>query len=99
MASEPSERTPRRLDPWERRRLPRVQLAVQCTLQRRMGSPIPAQTIDLGPGGMRVESPRPLSADDEVDYVIPIDILPVIGRALCMCHQWRHIYSLRFELQ
>ena len=62
-----------------------------------MGSPISAQTIDLGPGGMRVESPRPLSADEELDFMIPSDILPVSGRARVMRQQRRDVYALRFE--
>ena len=74
-----------------------MQLTVQCTLQRRMGSPISAQTIDLGPGGMRVESRRPLSADEEVDFAIPNDVLPVSGRARVMRQHERYVYALRFE--
>src|SRR5215216_6486836 len=97
MDPDPQGRTPRRLDPNERRRLPRVLMAVECTLQRRMGSPITAQTIDLGPGGMRVESRRPLSADEEVDFAIPNDVLPVSGRARVMRQQERYVYALRFE--
>lgn len=97
MDPDPSGRGPRRLDPWERRRLPRVQMTVQCTLQRRMGSPIPAQTIDLGPGGMRIESRRPLSADEELDFTIPTDEVRLSGRARVMRQQQRHVYALRFE--
>jgi len=97
MASDPPDRTPRRLDPNERRRLPRVHIAVECTLQRRMGSPITAQTIDLGPGGMRVESRRPLSADEELDFAIPSDVMRVSGRARVMRQQERFVYALRFE--
>jgi hypothetical protein len=88
---------PRRLDPHERRRLPRVEIAVECTLQRRMGSPIVAQTIDLGPGGMRVESRRPLTADEEVDFAIPDEAVGVRGRARVMRQQERYVYALRFE--
>ena len=74
-----------------------MQLAVECTLQRRMGSPISAQTIDLGPGGMRVESRRPLTADEELEFAIPSDILKVSGRARVMRQQERYVYALRFE--
>jgi hypothetical protein len=74
-----------------------VQLTVECTLQRRMGSPIAAQTIDLGPGGMRVESRRPLTADEELEFAIPSDILKVSGRARVMRQQERYVYALRFE--
>jgi hypothetical protein len=94
---DPKGGTPRRLDPNERRRLPRVLMAVECTLQRRMGSPITAQTIDLGPGGMRVESKRPLTADEELDFAIPTDSVQVSGRARVMRQQERYVYALRFE--
>ena len=97
MATETQDRLPRRLEPHERRRLPRVEIAVACTLQRRMGSPITAQTIDLGPGGMRVETTRPLTADEELDFAIPTDAVRVIGRARVMRQQQRHVYALRFE--
>jgi hypothetical protein len=72
-------------------------MAVECTLQRRMGSPIRAQTIDLGPGGMRVETPRPLTADEEVDFAIPTDGLRLSGRARVMRQHERYVYALRFE--
>jgi c-di-GMP-binding flagellar brake protein YcgR len=88
---------PRKLDPAERRRSPRVQIALDCTLQRRMGSPISVQTIDLGPGGMRVTSQRPLTADEELDFTIPQADLRVAGRARVMRQQERYVYALRFE--
>jgi hypothetical protein len=72
-------------------------MAVECTLQRRMGSPIRAQTIDLGPSGMRIETPRPLTADEELDFAIPTDELRLIGRARVMRQHERHVYALRFE--
>jgi hypothetical protein len=72
-------------------------MAVECMLQRRMGSPIAAQTIDLGPGGMRVESRRPLTADEELDFAIPTDDLHLSGRARVMRQQERYVYALRFE--
>jgi hypothetical protein len=62
-----------------------------------MGSPIRAQTIDLGPGGMRVETPRPLTADEEVDFAIPTDGLRLSGRAREMRQHERYVYALRFE--
>jgi hypothetical protein len=74
-----------------------VQIAVTCTLQRRMGSPITAQTIDLGPGGMRIESRRPLTADEELDFAIPTDDLQLSGRARVMRQHERYVYALRFE--
>jgi hypothetical protein len=97
MEATPSRREPRRLDPAERRRAPRVQMAVQCTLVRSMGAPISAQTIDLGPTGMRVQSPRPLTADEELDFEIPRDQGGLAGRARVMRMHERNVYGLRFE--
>ena len=74
-----------------------MQIALACTLHRRMGSPIPVQTIDLGPGGMRVTSRRPLTADEELDFTIPQADLRVAGRARVMRQQERYVYALRFE--
>jgi c-di-GMP-binding flagellar brake protein YcgR len=93
----PSRHGPRRLDPAERRQAPRVEIAVQCTLVRERGAPITAQTIDLGPTGMRVESPRPLTADEELDFEIPRDQGGVAGRARVMRMHERNVYGLRFE--
>ena len=41
---------------------------MECTLQRRSGSPITARTVDLGPGGMCVASKRPLSTDEVLEF-------------------------------
>ena len=45
----------------DRRRAPRAPIVLPCTLSRRSGSAINAETVDLGPGGMRVTSARPLA--------------------------------------
>jgi c-di-GMP-binding flagellar brake protein YcgR len=97
MDATPSKPVPRKLDPAERRRAPRVEIAVECRLVRPMGSPITALTIDLGPSGMRVESPRPLTADEELDFEIPRDQGGVAGRARVMRMHERNVYGLRFE--
>jgi hypothetical protein len=91
------DRLPRKLDPAERRESPRVAITVPCTLQRRMGTAIEAETIDLGPGGMRITSTRPLTADEELDFAIARPGLRVTGRARVMRRHERRVYALRFE--
>ena len=88
---------PRRLDPAERRRSPRVEIELGCTLQRRMGSPIEAHTIDLGPGGMRIAAHRPLRVDEELDFDILQGDTRLTGHARVMREHERRVYALRFE--
>ena len=77
----------------ERRRAPRTEIAVECTLQRAKGAPIRCETVDLGPGGMAVCSDRPLAADEVLTFEIPA----VHGRARVLREQAYHVYALRFE--
>ncbi len=88
---------PRRLDPAERRRSPRVEIDLECTLVRRMGSPIEAHTIDLGPGGMRISAHRPLRVDEELDFDILRGEVRLTGHARVMREHERRVYALRFE--
>jgi len=78
-------------------RAPRAQIALSCTLHRPIGSPIPAQTLDVGPRGMRVSSPRPLRADETIGFDLPGLDMRVNGRALVICEERPHVYALRFE--
>ena len=78
-------------------RAPRAQIVMTCTLRRRTGSPIPAQTIELGPEGMRVTSPRPLTEDETVDFDLPNLGIRVAGHARVLRQQRARIYVLRFE--
>jgi hypothetical protein len=84
-------------DHGESRRSPRAQIALPCTLRRRTGSPIPAETLDLGPDGMRVSSPRPLAADETVDFDLPNLDMRVCGHARVLRQQRLNVYVLRFE--
>ena len=77
----------------ERRREPRTEIAVECTLQRARGAPIRCETVDLGRGGMAVCSDRPLAEDEVVDFDLPA----VRGRARVLREQAYHVYALRFE--
>lgn len=78
-------------------RAPRAQIALSCTLRRRTGSPIPAETLDLGPVGMRVTSPRPLAEDETVEFDLPNLDMRVAGHARVLRQQRPHVYVLRFE--
>ncbi len=78
-------------------RAPRAQVALTCTLRRQIGSPIPAQTVDVGPRGMRIRSPRPLTADETVGFDLPGLDMRLNGRARVICEERPHVYALRFE--
>ena len=67
---------------------------MECTLQRRSGSPITAHTVDLGPGGMCVASKRPLSPDEVVNFELSPQIS---GRARVLRQQGWERYAVRFE--
>jgi hypothetical protein len=84
--------------PAERRRAPRARIAVPCTLHRQTGSPIEAETIDLGPGGMCVSCARPLATDELLRFRLPLSAgEPVDGRARVLRHEGHRRYALRFE--
>ncbi len=78
-------------------RSPRAQIALDCTLRRRTGSPIPALTLDVGPDGMRVTSPRPLTEDERIDFDLPNLEMRIAGHARVLRQQRLHVYVLRFE--
>jgi PilZ domain len=77
----------------EQRRSPRVQIEKPCTLHRRTGSPIEGRTVDLGPGGMRVCTNRPLAADE----VLRFELAGIDGRARVLRQQGHDMYAVRFE--
>jgi hypothetical protein len=79
----------------ERRTSRRARLALPCRLSRPTSSPIWAETIDLGEGGMSVRASRPLREEETVDFVI--GDADVAGRALVLRHPSPRVYGLRFE--
>jgi hypothetical protein len=82
----------------ERRRAPRSPVAFDCTLTRRIGSPITGRTLDLGSDGMSVATPRPLAIDEELGFDLPPLPFPLVsGRARVLRDQGGDVYSLRFE--
>jgi hypothetical protein len=82
----------------ERRRARRARMSLSCTLRRRAGSPIWAETIDVGERGMCVRAARPLKPDEMVDFDLArTDESHVVGRARVLRHQAPRVYGLRFE--
>jgi hypothetical protein len=78
----------------EQRRSPRVRVEKPCTLHRRTGSPIQGRTVDLGPGGMRVCTSRPLAPDE----VLRFELEGIDGRARVLRQQSHDMYAVRFEM-
>ena len=81
----------------ERRAAPRRPLAVPCVLRRDKGTPIPARTLDVGPGGMSVTCERPLAPDEVLHFDLPLGTGEVDGAARVLRERGYHVYALRFE--
>ena len=85
----------------ERRGAPRVEIECGCTLSRRFGTPVEGRTLDIGPGGMRVATKRPLAADEVLDFELPppagMGGDDIRGRARVLRQQTYGVYALRFE--
>jgi hypothetical protein len=80
----------------ERRRTWRTDISLECMLHRRTGKLIEAQTVDIGPGGMRVHTNRPLAVDETLEFELP-GRARFNGRARVLREQAYRIYALRFE--
>jgi PilZ domain len=84
--------------PSDRRRTPRAAVTLQCTLHRRVGSAIDAETVDIGPGGMCVSCARPLAADEVLRFDLPLTPAERLdGRARVLRQEGHNRYALRFE--
>ncbi len=82
----------------EHRGSPRHAVAFDCTLTRPHGNPVRGRTEDLGAGGMRVVTDRPLTIDEELGFELLLDATgPVDGRARVVRQQGPNCYALRFE--
>jgi c-di-GMP-binding flagellar brake protein YcgR len=82
----------------ERRRARRARMALSCTLRRRASSPVWAETIDIGEGGMSVRAARPLRADELVDFDLEGGgVSRVAGQARVVRHNSPRVYGLEFE--
>src|SRR4051812_39959772 len=74
-----------------------ARVSLPCTLRRRIGSPISAQILEVGPVGMRVSSPRPLAPDEMVEFDLPDVEMRISGHARVIRQQRLNVYALRFE--
>lgn len=81
----------------ERRRAPRAEISLECTLRRRTGAPIAARTLNVGPEGMRVASPRPLALDEWLEFELADLGASVGGYACVLREEHLNVYGLRFE--
>jgi hypothetical protein len=83
----------------ERRRAARVRLALPCVLTPPASSPIWAETIDLGEGGMSVRAARPLPPHATVGFDLARDDTHahVEGRATVLRLRAPRVYGLEFE--
>jgi c-di-GMP-binding flagellar brake protein YcgR len=78
----------------DRRRAKRAEIALECTLHRRTGSPVECRTVDVGTGGMSVSSARPLAPDEVLEFDLPDQLH---GHARVLRQQAHQVYALRFE--
>jgi hypothetical protein len=82
----------------ERRTTPRADVALPCVLRRRSGSAIDARTVDLGAGGMRVATARPLATDEVLEFDLLLsEAERVDGRARVLRQEGHDAYAMRFE--
>ncbi|WP_372788932.1 PilZ domain-containing protein [Paraconexibacter sp.] len=82
----------------DRRTNPRVAVDVDVRLERAYGGPVAARTVDLGAGGMRVATVRPLRVDEVLHFDMMLDEgRTVDGDARVMRLHPRSQYALRFE--
>jgi PilZ domain-containing protein len=80
----------------DRRRTWRSDVEVVCMLSRKTGKVIEAKTLDVGPGGMRIHTNRPLAVDELLEFELP-EHERVNGRARVLREQAYRVYALRFE--
>jgi PilZ domain len=82
----------------DRRQVPRIRMALPCTLRRQASSPIWAETIDVGVGGMCVRAARPLRAGELVDFdLAESEDTHLTGRARVTRHNSPRVYGLQFQ--
>lgn len=83
----------------ERRASMRVVAAVDLTLSRGKGNLIMGRTVELGLGGMRVATARPLAVDEVLTFDFALDghDSTVSGAARVLREYARQTYALRFE--
>lgn len=82
-----------------RRAAPRAEVSLGVTLTRAgAGAAVEGRTHDLGPGGMRVATRRPLRVDEQLAFAVALDDgTRVSGRAHVVREHACDVYGLRFD--
>lgn len=84
--------------PPSRRAGRRASLRCELELSRSTGRTIGARTVDIGLGGMRVTTDRPLSVDEVLLFDLALaDDAHVGGHARVLRQERHDTYALRFE--
>ena len=81
----------------QRRGAPRIAITLDLLLLRKHGGRIAGRTLDVGAGGMRIATDRPLSVDEVVRFDLPVERQNAHGRARVLRMQGPNVYALRFE--
>jgi hypothetical protein len=82
----------------EQRANPRVEVALEVHLSRKVGKEVVAQTCDLSVSGARITSDRPLRVDEELRFDLELPFGAHLGGKARVLRQHRHdTYALRFE--
>jgi hypothetical protein len=78
---------------------PRVTVAIELHLARKVGSSVTALTSDLSAGGARVVCRRPLRIDEELhfDFDLPAGGPHLDGTVRVLRQHLHDTYALRFE--
>ena len=80
-----------------RRAAPRAVVELPVTLVRGRGKPIASRNVDVGRGGMRVCSERPLGIDELLSFDLLWQDAHLEGRARVLREDVGSTYALRFE--
>jgi hypothetical protein len=71
---------------------------LDCRLRRRKGAVVTGRTVDVGTGGMRVSTGRPLTTDELLAFELELAGEPgITGEATVLRAQGYGVYALRFE--
>ncbi|MCW2993722.1 MAG: PilZ protein [Conexibacter sp.] len=83
----------------EQRTCPRIAVALDLQLGRKVGTDVAAHTADLSVGGARIVSDRPLRVDEELrfDLALPARAEHLTGVARVLRQHRHDEYALRFE--
>jgi hypothetical protein len=76
---------------------PRVTVALDVSLERKVGNEVHARTCDLSATGACITCRRPLRVDEEVRFDLTLPDGHCHGKARVLRQQRHDTYALRFE--